>query len=70
MSQQMIDMVMKMILRKFLNKGINSGIDMATRKGKNPQDMTPEEREEVKRAKDASKNAQRAMRVTRRMGKF
>ena len=55
-----INMITRMIFRKVMNKGVNAGIDKAFGKGKKPQDMTPEERQQARQGKQ---NARRAGRM-------
>ena len=40
-----VDRIISMILRKLVNRGINKGIDMAANRGRDPQNMTREERQ-------------------------
>lgn len=62
--------IINMIMRLFLRRGMNAGINYMANRGRNPKDMTPEERQNAKAGRENAKRAQQAMRVTRRMGKF
>lgn len=53
-------------VRILMNKGINKGIDMAASRGKNPQDMTPQEREAAKSARGTAQNVRRGLGMLRR----
>lgn len=58
--------LINMGLRMLMRKGVNKGIDLASRGGKQPEDMTVEEREQAKSAKQTAQNAQKGMRTARR----
>mgnify|MGYP003626825862 CR=1 FL=1 len=62
--------IINMIMRLFLRRGMNAGINYMANRGRNPKDMTPEERQNAKAGRENARRAQQAMRVTRRMGKF
>jgi len=64
-----VDRLMNMVLRKLMRTGMNKGIDLASRKGKRPEDMTPEERAQAKEASQTAKKAQKGMRTARRFMK-
>ncbi len=61
-----INGLINMGVRMLMRKGINKGIDMAASRGKHPNDMTPEEREQAKSARDTANKAQRGMNAARR----
>ncbi len=65
-----VDRIIMMIFRKFMNRGVSKGIDMAANRGRDPKDMTQDERQQAKQARDASKRARKAMQMGRRMGRF
>lgn len=62
--------LINMLIRMFMRRGMNAGINRMANRGRDPKDMTPEERQNAKAARQNTKRAQQAMRVTRRMGKF
>ncbi len=62
--------IINMIIRLFMRRGMNAGINYMANRGRDPKDMTPEERQNAKAGRENAKRAQQAMRVTRRMGKF
>lgn len=64
------DRILRMILRRVMNRGVNAGIRHAATRGKQPQDMTPEERQRARQGQDTAKRVRQAMRVTRRIGRF
>ncbi|KJZ20275.1 hypothetical protein [Loktanella sp. S4079] len=61
-----IDRLINMGLRMLMNKGINKGIDMAAKRGKRAEDMTPEERQAAKNAGQNMHKARRGMNIMRR----
>ena len=65
-----MDRLITMIFRRLLNRGISAGIDMASRRGKDPAQMTPEERQQAQSAKQTAKRARQAMRLGRRIGRM
>ena len=67
---QLVNMLIRMFTRKAINQGMRHGINRAAGKGKPMSEMTPEERKKARALNDGSKQARRAMRMTRRMGKF
>lgn len=67
--QRLISMLGRMFLRKAMSKGMNAGIDHFARKGKSPQDMTPADHEQARKARDLARRAQQAARITRRLGR-
>lgn len=63
--QQMLNMAMRM----FMKRGMNAGIDLLSRRGKAPQEMTPEERKQAKSARDLAQKARKMARIGRRLGR-
>ena len=55
---RLINMGLRMLMRK--------GTEMAANRGKRPEDMTPQEREQAKSARQTAQKAQRGMRTARR----
>ena len=55
---RLINMGMRMLMSK--------GIEIAANKGKRPEDMTPEERQSAKNARNNANKAQRGLRMMRR----
>lgn len=59
-----------MNMNRLINMGLrmlmNKGIDAASRRGKKPEDMTPQERENAKKARSSTQNAQRGIGMLRR----
>ena len=55
-----------MLSKMFLRKAVNKGITLAAGRGKDPKDMTPEERKQAQSAKQMADKAQKAMRMGRR----
>ena len=59
---RLINMGMRMLMRR----GMNAGIDAAARRGKRPEDMTPEERAAAQRARQNTHQARRGLGLLRR----
>jgi hypothetical protein len=59
-----------MNMNRLINMGLriltNKGIELAARKGKRPEDMTPEERQAAKSAQRNANKARRGLGVARR----
>lgn len=66
-ANQLINMVIRMVTRRLINKGVNTGIDIAARKGKRVEDMTPEEREEARMTRELANRGRKSMRIGRRL---
>lgn len=60
---QLINTVLRFVLRPL----IMAGIDVAARRGKAETDMTPEERDQARKARELAKHAEQAARLTRRL---
>ena len=65
--ERFLTQILNMVMRQLVNRGINAGIDHLSRRGKAPQQMTPEEREQARKARDLAQKAQKAARLTRRL---
>lgn len=61
--------LINMGIRMLMRKGINKGIEVASSRGKKPEDMTPEERQQARGAQQTAQKAQRGMRAARRFMK-
>lgn len=66
-ANQLINMIIRVITRRLMNKGVNAGIDLAARRGKAKDDMTPEEREEARKARELANRGRKTMRIGRRL---
>lgn len=64
---QLINMIIRIVTRRLMNKGVYAGIDLAARRGKAKEDMTPEEREEARKAREIAKRGRQATRIGRRL---
>jgi len=67
---QIINIIIKMVMRKLINKGINAGVEKVARKGKSKDQMTAQDKQNTKTARDMTKRARQAMRVGRKIGKL
>ena len=56
-----------MLFRMVFKGAVDAGIDYAARKGKPEAEMTPQERDQAKGAKDLAQRAKQVSRVTRRL---
>jgi hypothetical protein len=59
----LFNMLNKMVVRS----AVDVGVDYAARKGKPESEMTPEEKEQAKRARDLAGRAKEIQKVTRRL---
>jgi hypothetical protein len=64
---RLLNGVLNQLLRRFLGRTINTGIDYAARRGKDVADMTPDEREQARSAKQLAQRARKISRLTRRL---
>ena len=65
--ERFLTQILNMVMRKLMNRGIDAGIGHLSRRGKAPQEMTPEEREQARKARDLTQKARKAARLTRRL---
>lgn len=65
--ERMIMMIGRMIMRRVLHRGVDAGIDYASRRGKDREELTPEERKRAQSAKATAKRAKQGARLMRRM---
>jgi hypothetical protein len=56
-----------MLTKMFIRHAVDAGVDYAARRGKPEAEMTPEEREQAKRARDLAGRAKEVQKVTRRL---
>ncbi|MFO1203955.1 MAG: hypothetical protein U1E58_15090 [Tabrizicola sp.] len=56
-----------MLAKMFIRQAVDTGIDYAARRGKPESEMTPEEREQAKKARDLVQRAKEVSNVTRRL---
>lgn len=61
-----IERLLRMILRFGGRRAIGKGLDMATRRGKSPDEITPEEKVQARQARRAAKRARQAAKLARR----
>ncbi|MFE3838154.1 hypothetical protein [Pseudogemmobacter sonorensis] len=71
---RIVRMLTNMFLRKAMNRGVKTAIDLAGRKrtppeGTAPEGTRPEDREQAARGRDLARRAQKAARITRRLGR-
>jgi hypothetical protein len=59
----LFNMLTKMLVRH----AVDAGVDYAARRGKPEAEMTPEEREQAKKARDLAGRAKEVQKVTRRL---
>lgn len=56
-----------MLAKMFLRSAVDAGVDYASRRGKPEAEMTPEEREQARKARDLAGRAREVGKVTRRL---
>lgn len=64
------DQLIRMLTRMFVNRGLNKGIDALARRGKNPEDMTQQEKQQAQSARKNAHNARRLINTMRRFTRF
>ena len=69
-ANQIINMIMRMVMRKAINKGLDVGIEKVAGRGKPRDQMTRQERQQANADKQSVKNAQKMMKMTRRLGRM
>ncbi|MCX7288831.1 MAG: hypothetical protein NTW20_15115 [Rhodobacterales bacterium] len=55
-----------MLYRMVFRSAVNTGVDVASRGGKAPEDMTPEERKAARANREMAAKAKRTLRMGRR----
>ncbi|MBI1418317.1 MAG: hypothetical protein GC146_13940 [Limimaricola sp.] len=65
-----MEQILRTILRMVLNRGINSGIRTMSNRGRDPREMTPEERAKARGQRQNMQQARRAVNLLRRFGRF
>lgn len=67
---QIIRMITNMFIRRAANTAMRKGIDMATRRGSaGTPPTTPAGKRQADQARTVAKNARKAARITRRLGR-
>jgi hypothetical protein len=61
-----MDRLWTMLTRMFIRSATDAGLDAMTRSGKPASEMTPEERQQAKAAKDVAKRFRQTTRLGRR----
>ena len=56
-----------MLAKMFIRSAVNTGVDYAARRGKPEAEMTPDERDQAKKARDLADRAREVQKVTRRL---
>lgn len=64
---RIIQMILNKLLGRLINTAVNKGVDYAARRGKSPDQMTPEELEQARAGKEMAKRARQATKLTRRI---
>ena len=64
-----MERLLMQILNMFMRKGMNAGIKHVARNGKDPKDMTPQDRLQAKNAQDLAKRARQMAKLGRRLGR-
>ncbi|NHB76835.1 hypothetical protein [Rhodobacter calidifons] len=62
-----LNRLFNMLTRMFIRSATKAGVDHAARKGKPEAGMTPEERQQARRARDLATRAQKAQQLVRRL---
>ena len=56
-----------MLAKMFVRSAVDAGVDYAARRGKPDSEMTPEEKEQARKARDLAARAKQVQKVTRRL---
>lgn len=56
-----------MLAKMFIRQAVDTGIDYAARRGKPESEMTPEEKDQARKARDLAQRAKEVSNVTRRL---
>lgn len=67
--ESLIRMAVNTFMRVVMRRGINAGIDRIARRGKPPEQMTPEERRRAGQARRSAQRMRQAIRMIRRFGR-
>ena len=67
---RIVQMLGRMVMRRLVRRGVDAGIDRAFGGRKTAADMTPAEPEQAQAGKQNARRAKKAMRASRRIGKF
>lgn len=62
--------LLRMAMRMLMNRGMNAGMNKLANGGRDPKDMSPQEREQAKKKRQNMGNAKRGINMIRRMGRF
>jgi hypothetical protein len=62
-----LNRLFNMLFRMFFKSAVDAGIDYAARRGKPDAELTPEEREQARRAREIGERAKQVSKVTRRL---
>ena len=66
----LFNMIGRMVMGRLVRRGIDAGIDRIAGGGKQPGEMTREERQQARAMRQQAKQARQALRVGRRIGKL
>ena len=61
--------ILSMILRLFIGRAVNSGINHLAQGGKDPAEMTADERQAAAKSRQTARQAKQAIRLMRRLGR-
>lgn len=62
-----LNRLFNMLARMFVRSAVDAGMDYAASRGKPDAEMTPEEREQARKARELAHRAREVSRVTRRL---
>jgi hypothetical protein len=64
---KIIQMLINMVMRKGMDVAMNKGADLIAGRGKSPEEMTPAEREQAKRGRQAARQMKRGLKIGRKL---
>lgn len=67
MNPNQIFRLARMLFGPLINRGINAGIESAARRGKDPAEMSEEERASARKARETANKARKVAKLARRL---
>ena len=62
-----LQMILNRVMGQLIKRGISAGINRVANKGRAPEDMNPDARQQAQEAKKAAQSAKRAANIARKM---
>lgn len=65
--ERLLGQIFRRLAGRMARRGLNRGLDHVARGGRRPADMSPEERAQLRQARQTAKRARQAARLMRRL---